>query len=95
MTVILVDVIRHQLLYGEGLPFGLLSSGYTFSKFEFFSKVTWVWFWSKNARWQKTFFLFCLAFTAILALVIGPASAVLILPRPVVSLHSLPFSSGS
>ncbi|KAL8742117.1 MAG: hypothetical protein Q9190_005359 [Brigantiaea leucoxantha] len=38
MTVILVDVIRHQLLYGEGLPFGLLSSGYTFSKFEFFSK---------------------------------------------------------
>lgn len=90
MTTILFEVIRFQLLYGEGLPLGLLSSGFTFSQFEFFSKGTWVWFRSKSGIWQKSFVLFCLTFIAVLASVIGPASAVLMLPRPVVSSRSTP-----
>ena len=91
MTAALFDVIRYELLYGEGLPLGLLSSGFVFSKFEFFSRGTWAWFRGKSGRWQKIFVLACLTVTAVLASVIGPASAVLMLPRQMVSSRSIPF----
>ena len=81
MTVIIFEVIRHQALYGEGLPLVLLSSGFTFSQFGFLSPATWSWLRSPSGRWQKGFVLLSITFTALLALVIGPASAVLMLPR--------------
>ena len=90
MTAVLFEVIRYELLFGEGLPLGLLSSGFVFSKFEFFSRGTWAWFRGKSGIWQKIFVLTCLTFTAVLASVIGPASAVLMLPRSVVSSHFTP-----
>lgn len=31
MTTTVFEIIRHQLLHGDGLPLGLVSSGFTFS----------------------------------------------------------------
>ncbi len=82
MTTIVFDIIRHQLLHGEGLPLGLVSSGFTFSRFDFFcSRVTWIWLWSASAKGQRPLVVIFIIIIALLALVIGPASAVLMLPR--------------
>ena len=82
MTTIVFEIIRHQLLHGEGLPLGLVSSGFTFSKFDFFcSRATWIWLWAASAKSQRAFVVISIIIIALLALVVGPASAVLMLPR--------------
>ena len=82
MTTIVFEIVRHQLLHGEGLPLGLVSSGFTFSRFDFFcSKATWVWLWSASAKGPRALVVFGITISALLALVMGPASAVLMLPR--------------
>lgn len=82
MTTIVFEIIGHQLLHGDGLPLGLVSSGFTFSRFDFFcSRATWIWLWSASAKGQRALVVISIIIIALLALVIGPASAVLMLPR--------------
>ena len=82
MTTIVFEIIRHQLLHGEGLPLGLVSSGFTFSRFDFFcSRATWIWLWSASAKGQRALVVISIVIIALLALIIGPASAILMLPR--------------
>lgn len=86
MTTIVFEIIRHQLLRGEGLPLGLVSSVYTVSKFDFFCKKTiWYWLRSPSSKWPRILVLSCMILLALFATLIGPASAVLILPRLTVS----------
>ncbi|KAL2042682.1 hypothetical protein N7G274_004441 [Stereocaulon virgatum] len=85
MTTIVFDIVLHQMLHGEGLPLGLdrlVSSGLSFSRFDFlYSMATWVWLWSVSAKGRRALVVFGVTITALLALVVRPARAVLMLPR--------------
>ncbi|KAL6243573.1 hypothetical protein RBB50_009566 [Rhinocladiella similis] len=84
LSLIVFHVIRHELLYGIGLPLGLIGSGFNFGSFDFFLKKE---FWGALHSWRTTghrrrkaavVFLLCAAgFVAALA---GPSSATLIVP---------------
>ncbi|KAK6375675.1 hypothetical protein LTS17_007497 [Exophiala oligosperma] len=84
LSLIVFHVIRHELLYGIGLPLGLIGSGFNFGSFDFFFKKE---FWGALHSWRTTghksrraavILLLCAAgFVAALA---GPSSATLIVP---------------
>ena len=68
--------IRKRLCSSKGLPFGLLSSGYQVSSAEFlFSSSLWSGF-SKDV-----WLVLALAATVIFANVVGPSSAIAMIPR--------------
>jgi len=82
LSVVVLQVLRYNLIDGEGVPFGLLGSGLTFGQISFL--------WSSElilsaksciSSWKRSSLLLFLVLTCLLAAVIGPASAVLLLPR--------------
>lgn len=81
LAAIVLQALRQELLH-EGLPIGLLGSGLWFSQIssfwspEFLAAAPWS---IKSARRIRFFLLLVVA--GLLAAVIGPASAVLMLPR--------------
>ena len=84
LSVIIFHAVRHELLHGDGLPLGLLGSGFNFGSFDFF--------FSKefrggllNAvkpghRLRKTCFVILLCVAGFIAALAGPSSATLIVP---------------
>ncbi|KAI4216266.1 MAG: hypothetical protein LQ351_001276 [Letrouitia transgressa] len=82
-STIVFDIIRSELLHGNGVPLGLIGSGFSFGN------LSWFWsadFWCsiryKTQWWRKTFLLVTLSFAGLLAVTAGPATAVLAVPRP-------------
>ena len=81
-STIVFDLIRTELLNGNGVPLGLIGSGFSFKD------ISWFWspdFWCSvryQAPWhRKTFFLLTLVLAGLLAVMAGPATAVLVIPR--------------
>ena len=90
------EVLLHNtlscLLYDDGLPLGLATSGFSFVRISYF--------WSANLwggllglrqlRTAKTLhILSSIVLAGLLALTAGPASAILMLPRETVSAHNM------
>lgn len=76
LTSIVMYRIRKRLVSKRGLPFGLLSSGYQVSSTEFlFSRGLWSAF--TTDRWL----ILTVAATIILVNVVGPSSAIVVIPR--------------
>ena len=85
LGLIVLQVVRHELLFGDGLPLGLVGSGLSFSDFslffrkEFYGSLRYVAIHGNKMRKVAFVALLILAgFTAALA---GPSSAVLLVPR--------------
>ncbi|KIW68939.1 hypothetical protein PV04_04850 [Phialophora macrospora] len=84
LSVIVFHAIRHELLHGDGLPLGLVGSGFNFSSFDFFftkefgggllNVVT------PGHRLRKTGFVILLCVAGLIAALAGPSSATLIVP---------------
>ncbi|KAL8792005.1 MAG: hypothetical protein Q9195_005423 [Heterodermia aff. obscurata] len=81
-STIVFDLIRTELLNGNGVPLGLIGSGFAFKD------ISWFWspdFWCSvryQAQWhRKTFLLVTLVLAGLLAVLAGPATAVLVIPR--------------
>ena len=82
LTTVVLQVLRHDLLYGDGVPIGLLGSGVSFSSISYF--------WSPEfliaakyclSSWKRCRLYFITIIAGLLAVTIGPASAILLLPR--------------
>ncbi len=76
LTSMVMHRIRKRLCSSKGLPFGLLSSGYQVSSAEFlFSSSLW------SAFSRDGWLILTLAATIIFANVVGPSSAIAMIPR--------------
>ena len=81
-STIVFDLTRTELLSGNGVPLGLIGSGFSFKD------ISWFWspdFWCSlgyQTQWhRKTFLLMTLVLAGLLAVMAGPATAVLVIPR--------------
>lgn len=81
LTTIIFQISRHELLFGDGLPLGLVGSGllfgnigYFFSR-EFLGSLSYA-----GNRWRKALFLITLLIAGVTAALVGPSSAVLMVP---------------
>ena len=82
LATVVLQILRHELIHGEGVPIGLLGSGLSFSSVSYF--------WSPEfvsaakyclTSWKRCRLYFVVTLAGALAVFIGPASAVLLLPR--------------
>ena len=82
ISSVIFDIVRNKLLNGDGVPLGLIGSGFAFKDIS--------WFWSaefccsmqyETKWWKKTFLTASLLIAGILAITAGPAAAVLFIPR--------------
>ncbi|RVX67271.1 hypothetical protein B0A52_09308 [Exophiala mesophila] len=85
LGMIIHHVLRYELLYGEGLPLGLVGSGVSFGSFLFFFTKE---FWGSlryvrlpGGRARKLSFIFLLLLAGLTATFAGPASATLLVPQ--------------
>jgi len=82
LATIIFHIARHELLFGDGLPLGLIGSGILFSNFgyffskEFFGSLSYT-----GNKWRKIRFLIVLVIAGIIAALAGPATAVLLVPQ--------------
>ncbi|KAL8649587.1 MAG: hypothetical protein Q9226_005519 [Calogaya cf. arnoldii] len=79
---ILFDIIRNELMYGDGVPLGLVGAGISFTGLSYFWSPDFLCSLRYKARLWKKAFLFVSIFVAgALVLTIAPATAVLIIPQ--------------
>ncbi|KAJ9609546.1 hypothetical protein H2200_005873 [Cladophialophora chaetospira] len=84
LSVIVFHAVRHEMLCGDGLPLGLIGSGFNFGGFDFFftkefrggllNAVT------PGHRLRKTGFVILVLLAGVIAALAGPSSATLIVP---------------
>lgn len=83
LAVILVTYVRRELAFGAGVPFGILFSSNNFQSInvlwslELWGAICQCW----QDRRKKIFLLTLISFCSILALSVGPSSAILIKPN--------------
>lgn len=85
LGIILMSIVRYRLLRGSGLPLGSLLGPYSVTD------VTYLWsleFWgsliSKHASlWRRLCIALSIAAMVILASLVGPSIAILLIPRPI------------
>lgn len=84
MSAIIFHFVRHELIFGEdGLPLGLTISGWTFSQVSYFWSTD---FWGgvispvAQYSWRRIVLVLLISFGVVIALLSGPASAVLMTP---------------
>ncbi|RDW65733.1 uncharacterized protein DSM5745_09472 [Aspergillus mulundensis] len=84
LSVIVLHCLRHELLFGEGLPLGLLGSGlafnhleYFFSK-EFYGSLKYV---HEAGKTRKLALVLLIMVAGMVATLAGPASATLLVPK--------------
>ena len=85
LGLIVLQAVRNELLFGDGLPLGLIGSGLSFSNFDFFFRKEFygalkylAYHGSKARRGGFVALVILSGFTAVLA---GPASAVFLVPK--------------
>lgn len=85
LSIIVLQLVRNELLFGDGLPLGLIGSGLTFNNLaffftrEFFGSVKYIG--RHGHKFQKIMFITALVVAGLTAALAGPASAVLIVPK--------------
>lgn len=85
LGIIVLQTVRHELLFGDGLPLGLVGSGLSFSNFEFFFRREFYgalrYLATHQNRTRQVGFVALLLVSGLTAVLAGPASAVLLVPR--------------
>ncbi len=83
LATALLDILRFELLYGCGVPLGLLGSGITFTQISYFWSPDFLGALRYGVSERKKKFRLCAALllAGALAITAGPASAVLMIPR--------------
>ena len=82
LAAVMFNIVRNRVLDDVGVPFGILFSGFSFTRLSYYWSPA---FWSiiewKSKITAKVLVIVLLIVSGILALVVGPASAVVMLPR--------------
>jgi hypothetical protein len=85
LGLIVLDFVRQELLFGDGLPLGLIGSGLTFNNLDFFfSKEfygTLKYLGAQGNKLRKIMFVSVVVVAGLIAALAGPASAVLLVPK--------------
>ena len=85
LGAIVFNAVRYELLFGDGLPLGLIGSGLAFTQIEFFIRKEFYaaakhWFNHHNTG-KKAAFLVLLLVSGAIAMLAGPSSATLLVPK--------------
>ena len=79
---ILFQLVRHEMLYGDGLPLTLLGSGFTQGNiFGILSRSLLFGLSTPAAKARRILIVACIVGIGLMNITVGPASAVLLLPR--------------
>ncbi|CZR56590.1 uncharacterized protein PAC_06479 [Phialocephala subalpina] len=83
LTTIIFHIARQELLFGNGLPLGLIGSGLLFSDFSYFFSKEFLGSLSYQAEniWRKWSFVAVLVAAGLTAALAGPSSATLLVPK--------------
>ncbi|KAJ5931519.1 hypothetical protein N7516_006008 [Penicillium verrucosum] len=85
LGLIVLHFVRSELLFGDGLPLGLVGSGLTFNNFESFFKKefygTLKYVGDRGNKPRKVMFVMVVVVAGLTAALAGPASAVLLVPK--------------
>lgn len=85
LGIIILQFVRHELLFGDGLPLGLIGSGLTFSDLGFFFNKefygTLKYVGGRGNKPRKIMFITVVIVAGLTAALVGPASAVLLVPK--------------
>ncbi|RSL54946.1 hypothetical protein CEP53_007258 [Fusarium sp. AF-6] len=84
---VIFHILRSELVFGEGIPLGLLTSGWNFSQIQYFWSAEFLGCLTRDRamspkqQCKRYGTLVFIAISGLLALVAGPAAAVLMIPR--------------
>ncbi|KAF4948405.1 hypothetical protein FSARC_13756, partial [Fusarium sarcochroum] len=86
LGTVIFHVLRSEIVFGDGLPLGLVVSGWSFTSLSYFWSAE---FWggifsretSSGRRWRRAVLVFLIIAAGAIALMAGPATAVLMVPR--------------
>lgn len=84
LATALFDILRFELLYGSGIPLGLLGSGITFTQISYFRSPDFLGalrYGISEKKKKKLCVCVALLLAGLLATTAGPASAILMIPR--------------
>ncbi|KKK20324.1 hypothetical protein P175DRAFT_0440547 [Aspergillus ochraceoroseus IBT 24754] len=85
LSLVVLQFVRHELLFGDGLPLGFIGSGITFNNFEFFFKKEFrgamKYISLPGNKLRKVAFVSLIMIAGFVAALAGPASAVLLVPK--------------
>ena len=83
LAAIVLGYVRHELVLGKGLPFGILFSSLQVNQISYlWSMEFWGSIGSKSlSMYRKTFLLVFLLLVFVVAAGVGPSTAVLLIPR--------------
>jgi hypothetical protein len=85
LGLVVLQFVRHELLFGDGLPLGLIGSGLTFNSLgsffskEFYGSLQYVG--GHGNTFRKVMFVTVVVVAGLTAALAGPASAVLLVPK--------------
>ncbi|TPX06783.1 uncharacterized protein E0L32_002279 [Thyridium curvatum] len=84
LATIIFDTLRHRLVTDRGVPLGLLGSGFAFTQVSFFWSTDFLGslVYRDSCLLRKLFFIGLLLVSGGIAVLAGPATAVLMIPRP-------------
>ena len=76
------DILRHELIYGDGVPLGLVGAGFAFTGLSYFWSPGFLCSLRYKARlWRKAFLFVSMFVAGALVVTTAPATAVLIIPQ--------------
>ncbi|OJJ45429.1 hypothetical protein ASPZODRAFT_144060 [Penicilliopsis zonata CBS 506.65] len=79
-AAIVFHFLRVELLFGDGVPFGLLTAGFDFARLNYFWSSAFLGAMRCREAWRKPFLVTLLVLAGIIAVAAGPSSAVLMVP---------------
>lgn len=85
LAAVTFEILRHELIYGDGLPLGLLVAGFEFSKISYFFSSEMLGslkhaFYNPG-KLRRIILVLYLVLVGALAVVVGPSCAVLLVPQ--------------
>ncbi|KAL9121068.1 MAG: hypothetical protein Q9187_002373 [Circinaria calcarea] len=82
LAMVVTQIVRDELMFGEGIPLGLLASAFSFSQLSYFWSPDFIGsFQCRMSIVRKVSFFGFLVIAGIIAATAGPSCAVLLIPR--------------
>ncbi|KAL8689114.1 MAG: hypothetical protein Q9218_005140 [Villophora microphyllina] len=85
LATVIFQLLRHELIHGDGLPLGLLAAGFDFTKLSYFWSPEWLGSMRNTRanprRLRKLALILFLVTVGALAALAGPSCAVLLIPQ--------------
>lgn len=82
LAIVIFHITRTELLFGDGIPLGLIGAGLLFGNLTYFISPEFIGSLRySGSKWRKARLLFLLIVAGLTAALAGPATAVLIVPR--------------